>query len=92
MTWMACDFDNDAKTCPRCGFVAKARDARKGCTAAASRGFGDVVASGLSTIGITKERVSRWLGFDCKCSQRQAKWNELGWRVVAVLRRRIGIG
>jgi len=51
----------------------------------ASRGLGDMVASGLSAVGITPERVSAALGVkDCGCKQRQQKLNELG--------RRLGIG
>lgn len=47
-------------------------------------GLGDMVASGLSAIGITKERVSAAIGKPCGCAKRQAALNELG--------RRIGIG
>ena len=47
-------------------------------------GLGDIVASGLSAIGITKERVSALAGGDCGCSKRQQQLNELG--------RKIGIG
>jgi hypothetical protein len=47
-------------------------------------GLGDMVASGLSAIGITKERVSAAIGKPCSCAKRQAALNELG--------RRIGIG
>jgi hypothetical protein len=47
-------------------------------------GLGDMVASGLSAVGITKERVSKLAGGDCGCQKRQAALNELG--------RRIGIG
>jgi hypothetical protein len=43
-----------------------------------------MVASGLSAIGITKERVSKLAGGDCGCAKRQAALNELG--------RKIGIG
>jgi hypothetical protein len=50
----------------------------------ARRGLGDIVAAGLSAVGVTKERVSRALGRPCGCSKRQQKWNELG--------RRFGIG
>ena len=50
----------------------------------AKRGLGDMVAAGLSAIGITKERVSKALGGDCGCKKRQAKLNELG--------RKFGIG
>ena len=48
------------------------------------QGLGDMVASGLSAIGITKERVSAAIGKPCGCAKRQAALNELG--------RRIGIG
>ena len=47
-------------------------------------GLGDIVASGLSAIGITKERVSKLAGGDCGCQKRQQALNELG--------RKIGIG
>ena len=47
-------------------------------------GLGDMVAAGLSAIGITKERVSALAGGDCGCSKRAEQLNELG--------RRIGIG
>jgi hypothetical protein len=55
------------------------------CERPASLGLGDMVASGLSAIGITPERVSAALGVkDCGCKQRQQQLNDLG--------RRIGIG
>jgi len=50
----------------------------------AKPGLGDMVAAGLSAIGITKERVSAVVGGDCGCQQRQEALNELG--------RKIGIG
>jgi hypothetical protein len=52
--------------------------------AQARPGLGDMVAAGLSAIGITKDRVSALAGGDCGCSKRQEQLNELG--------RRIGIG
>lgn len=52
------------------------------------RGLGDLVAAGLSAVGITEERVhalaSRAGIKDCGCSKRKRILNELG--------RRIGIG
>lgn len=84
MTWFACDFDNDDTTCRRCGFVARVRNARKSCTAPPSPGLGDMVAAGLSAIGITKERMSKLAGGDCGCAKRQKALNDLG--------RKIGIG
>ena len=47
-------------------------------------GLGDMVASGLSAIGITKDRVSKLAGGDCGCQKRQQALNNLG--------RKIGIG
>jgi hypothetical protein len=47
-------------------------------------GLGDMVAAGLSAVGITKERVSKLAGGGCGCAKRQAALNELG--------RKIGIG
>lgn len=52
------------------------------------QGLGDMVAAGLSAIGVTKERaqaVANAVGVkDCGCAKRQAALNDLG--------RRIGIG
>jgi hypothetical protein len=42
------------------------------------RGLGDAVEKALSMIGITKERVEKWLGSCYGCSERQRKLNELG--------------
>jgi hypothetical protein len=47
-------------------------------------GLGDMVAAGLSAIGITPERVSKVTGKPCGCKERQAALNSLG--------RRLGIG
>lgn len=47
-------------------------------------GLGDMVAAGLTKVGITKERVSRLLGRPCGCAERQRRLNELG--------RKVGIG
>jgi hypothetical protein len=54
----------------------------------AAAGLGDMIAAGLSAIGITKERAQRVANAvglkDCGCAKRQKAWNEAG--------RRIGIG
>ncbi len=47
-------------------------------------GLGDRVASALSAVGITKERVEAVLGGPCGCDQRQEALNDLG--------RKIGLG
>lgn len=49
-----------------------------------SRGLGDMTADALAAIGITKERVSYWLGRDCGCKANQEWLNEAG--------KRLGIG
>jgi hypothetical protein len=41
-------------------------------------GLGDAVESALTKIGVTKERVERWLGRPCGCAERKAKLNALG--------------
>lgn len=47
-------------------------------------GLGDMVASGLAAIGITKQRAAAVMGGDCGCSKRQEQLNAIG--------RRLGIG
>lgn len=42
------------------------------------RGLGDIVAAGLASIGITKERVAQVTGKPCGCAKRQAALNRLG--------------
>jgi hypothetical protein len=39
--------------------------------------LGDILESALSKVGITKERVSKWIGQDCGCSERKEKLNRL---------------
>lgn len=48
-------------------------------------GLGDAAEKALSAVGITKERVERWLGRPCKCRQRQEKLNRFGYWVARVL-------
>ena len=47
-------------------------------------GLGDMVASALSAVGITKERVSAAIGRPCGCAERQQALNDIG--------RKFGIG
>lgn len=47
-------------------------------------GLGDMVAAGLSSVGITKDRVSALVGRDCGCRERQEWLNAMG--------RKVGIG
>lgn len=82
---MHCTFvvDGDQLRCSACGYAIKGtfKKVRRQCR---KPGLGDMVAAGLSAIGITKERVSKAIGKPCGCAQRQEALNALG--------RRIGIG
>jgi len=82
----AFDLTGDCATCCRCGFkiCSVKLPVHRKCDAPPKPGLGDMVAAGLSAIGITKERVSAVVGGDCGCAKRQEALNELG--------RKIGIG
>ena len=41
------------------------------------RGLGDMLEQALTAVGVTKERVSEWLGKPCGCEERKKKLNEL---------------
>jgi hypothetical protein len=43
-----------------------------------AKGLGTVIKYALTAVGITEERVSRWLGAPCNCSEREEKLNQLG--------------
>ena len=76
---MLCDF-MDGK-CVRCGTVRELPYPRRRCVV----GLGDMVASGLESVGITKARaqaVASAVGVsDCGCGQRQQALNEWGYAV-----------
>lgn len=40
-----------------------------------SNGLGDWIESTLTTVGITSERVEKWLGKPCRCRERKEKLN-----------------
>jgi len=79
-------------TCFICGAAVPDQSAphrgRCVCEQPAKRGLGDMVAAGLSAVGITKERVqavANAVGIkDCGCAKRQAALTKLG--------RKFGIG
>lgn len=50
----------------------------------AKPGLGDMVAAGLSAIGITKERVSKAIGKPCGCGARQQAMNEWGKKHLGI--------
>lgn len=82
-----CSFINngdDICTCEYCGFVDRRANCEKtirrcpvGADGDKTKEFGDMVADALSAVGITKERVSGWLGRPCGCAERQEKLNAL---------------
>lgn len=39
--------------------------------------LGDMVETALKSVGITKERVSSWLGEECNCDERRLKLNQV---------------
>jgi hypothetical protein len=47
-------------------------------------GLGDMVAAGLSAVGITKDRVSALVGGDCGCRARQAALNAVGAKYLGL--------
>lgn len=74
--------------CGGCGAAIVVADPRRiVCESCASprAGLGDMVAAGLESVGITKERVAavaRRVGIrDCGCQARQAKLNAIGKRL-----------
>lgn len=42
------------------------------------KGLGDYVATGLSAVGITPEKVSKVIGKPCGCNKRKERLNKLG--------------
>ena len=42
------------------------------------RGLGDLVEEALGVVGITADRVSRWLNRPCGCEERKKRLNQLG--------------
>jgi hypothetical protein len=80
---MNCDFQNDAKTCPRCGYVAKSLPTFRECRPVPAQQWrpidvGELVERGLSAIGITKARIEKLTRTankpgGCGC-QRRKRW------------------
>ena len=77
---MRCDIDDKSLLCRRCRCRVTHASVVRNC-GTPSAGLGDMVAAGLSAIGVTKERVEAVVGGPCGCSERQgyinaaaAKW------------------
>lgn len=47
--------------------------------------LGNIVESALKSVGVTPERVERWLGRPCGCRERKDKLNALGFWAKRVL-------
>ncbi len=72
----------DGKQCRHCWLFENDENFRKiwsGTPKAEARPFqlGDAVESALSAVGVTKERVEKWLGGPCGCEERKAMLNRL---------------
>jgi hypothetical protein len=48
-------------------------------------GLGDVIERALSLIGVTKDRVEKWVGGPCGCEIRKQRMNSLGSWAIRVL-------
>lgn len=91
-----CDLDNDAKTCPHCGYKAKRLPTYRECRPVPEQQWqpiavGDLVERGLTAIGITKERVEAFTRTEgqpggCGCGSRQKWLNEKGFEVQRAIR------
>jgi len=80
-----CKPDNN-QTCVVCGARLQWPKCVRQCDGAVKvPGLGDMVASGLAKVGITKERaqaVANAVGVkDCGCAGRQAALNRAGYRL-----------
>ncbi len=96
-----CDFNNPAKTCPTCGYVARRLPTYRECRSVPQPEWrpimvGDLVERGLTAIGITKERVeaiTRTAGKPggCGCAARKRWLNEAGVTVQKAIRQAYGV-
>lgn len=56
------------------------------------KGLGTLIESALSTVGVTEERVTKWLGRPCGCSERKRKLNALSDWALGLVRGKIDKG
>lgn len=80
---MDCRIDPETLRCVACGSQFRFKDTRSNC-GTPRPGLGDMVAAGLSAIGITKERVTAAVGRDCGCKGRQEAMNEWGKKNLGI--------
>lgn len=43
-----------------------------------TKGLGDLIEKALTRVGITSDRVTKWLGKECGCKERKERLNRLG--------------
>jgi len=72
-----CKIDSQTLSCVSCGARVSRLDVRRNCGPVVP-GLGDRVASALDAIGITKDRVEKFVGGPCACPERQAALNAIG--------------
>ncbi len=71
-----CDIDPASLCCRVCGSRVTAPHVVRNCRP--RPGLGDMVAAGLSAVGITPERVSAVIGGPCGCEERKEALNDWG--------------
>lgn len=91
-----CDFNNDAMTCPVCGYRARVLPTFRQCRPVPPKQWrpimvGDLVEKALTSVGITKDRVesiTRTAGKPggCGCQGRKRWMNEQGVKVQKAIR------
>lgn len=79
---LLCVVDDGAGYCRNCGHMLLPGVGR--LCAGPPPGLGDVVASALSAVGITKERVEALVGGQCGCPERQAAMNAAGAKYLGL--------
>jgi hypothetical protein len=74
-----CHIDPSSLRCRVCGAAVSAPHVRRNCGASPPQpGLGDLVAAGLASIGITKDRVEALVRGPCRCDERAALLNAAG--------------
>jgi hypothetical protein len=74
-----CHIDKSTLRCRACGATVSAPHVLRNCvTSSHPPGLGDLVAAGLASVGITKERVEALAGGPCGCDERAAALNAAG--------------
>lgn len=81
---MDCQIDPKTLRCLLCDSQFSSARTLCACPSFSVQGLGDMVAAGLSAIGITKDLVSKAVGRDCGCAARQQAMNEWGKKNLGI--------